>query len=64
MATITSMIDLRTGNPATDVVIQDLAVPGSLRRAFEETTTTADVLNGLIFPERHRLAERRGHRRA
>lgn len=48
--TISSMIDLRTGNPETDVVIQDLAVPGSLRRAFEETTTLADVINCLASP--------------
>jgi cholesterol oxidase len=45
--TITAMIDLRTGNPDTDLVIQDLAVPGPLRRLFEEATTTFDVLNQL-----------------
>ena len=45
--TITSMIDLRTGDPKRDLVIQDLAVPGALRRLFEESTTTFDVLNQL-----------------
>ncbi|TPJ71235.1 GMC oxidoreductase [Mesorhizobium sp. B2-7-1] len=43
--TITAMIDLREGNADTDLVIQDLAVPGPLRRIFEESTTTFDVLN-------------------
>jgi choline dehydrogenase-like flavoprotein/pimeloyl-ACP methyl ester carboxylesterase len=43
--TITAMIDLREGNADTDLVIQDLAVPGPLRRLFEESTTTYDVLN-------------------
>ncbi|SDJ06172.1 Choline dehydrogenase [Bradyrhizobium sp. Rc2d] len=45
--TITSMVDLRRGNPECDLVIQDLAVPGALRRFFEEVTTTFDVLNQL-----------------
>jgi choline dehydrogenase-like flavoprotein/pimeloyl-ACP methyl ester carboxylesterase len=45
--TITEMIDLREGDADTDLVIQDLAVPGPLRRLFEETTTTFDILNGL-----------------
>lgn len=45
--TITEMIDLRNDNAETDLVIQDLAVPGPLRRLFEEATTTFDVLNQL-----------------
>ncbi|RZN10796.1 hypothetical protein CWO91_11380 [Bradyrhizobium genosp. SA-3] len=45
--TITAMIDLRTGNPESDLVIQDLAVPGPLRRLFEEAITSFDVLNQL-----------------
>lgn len=45
--TITSMVDLRRGDPERDLVIQDLAVPGALRRFFEEVTTTFDVLNQL-----------------
>ena len=45
--TITAMIDRRTGNPQTDLVIQDLAVPAPLRRLFEELMTTADVLRRL-----------------
>ena len=46
--TITAMIDLRQGNADTDLVIQDLAVPGPLRRLFEESTTTFDVLNRVV----------------
>lgn len=49
--TITSLIDLRDGNPQTDLVIQDLAVPGPLRRLFEEATTTFQVLNQLADPD-------------
>jgi cholesterol oxidase len=45
--TITAMIDLRTGDAKTDLVIQDLAVPGPLRRLFEEATTSFQVLNQL-----------------
>ena len=45
--TITAMIDLRKGDPKQDVVIQDLAIPGPLRRIFEESTTSFDVLNRL-----------------
>jgi cholesterol oxidase len=45
--TITGMIDLRNGDAETDLVIQDLAIPGPLRRLFEETTTTFDLLNQL-----------------
>jgi choline dehydrogenase-like flavoprotein len=49
--TITGMIDLRNGNPQTDLVIEDLAVPGPLRRMFEEATTTFQVLNQLANPD-------------
>jgi cholesterol oxidase len=49
--TITGMIDLRTGEPESDLVIQDLAVPGPLRRLFEESFTTSDVLNRLVENE-------------
>lgn len=45
--TITAMIDRRSDDAATSVVIQDLAVPGPLRRLFEEAVTTSDVLNRL-----------------
>ena len=50
--TITGMIDLRNrasekGDPEPDVVIQDLTIPGALRRLFEEATTTYDVLDRL-----------------
>lgn len=46
--TITAMIDLRQGDSQTDLVIQDMAVPGPLRRLFEENITTGDVLNQLV----------------
>lgn len=45
--TITGVVDLRTGNPRTDVLIEDLAVPGSLRRLFEEMTTTSVAMSRL-----------------
>ena len=46
--TITSTIDWRTDDPKTSLVVQDLAVPGPLRRLFEEAFTTADVLRGVV----------------
>lgn len=45
--TITSTIDWRTDDPKTSLVVQDLAVPGPLRRLFEEAITTSDVLRRL-----------------
>ena len=45
--TITGMIDARSGNPQTDVVAQELSVPGGLRRLFEESFTLAQTLNTL-----------------
>ena len=45
--TITGMIDARSGNPQTDVVAQELSVPGGLRRIFEESFTLAQTLNTL-----------------
>ena len=42
--TITSMIDLRQ---PLGLVVQDLAVPGPLRRLFEETATTTALLQQL-----------------
>ena len=57
--TITAMIDLRTGDPQTDAVIQDLSIPGPLRRLFEETVTTADALNKLLEPDPLRHAPNR-----
>ncbi|OUS27030.1 hypothetical protein A9Q99_17660 [Gammaproteobacteria bacterium 45_16_T64] len=44
---ITSMIDLRD-NPTTPYLIQEMAVPGPLRRLFEEVATTADNIEQLI----------------
>ncbi len=52
--TITAMVDLRTpaaaalaGCETSGFVIQDLAVPGPLRRAFEEIFTTAATLRAV-----------------
>lgn len=46
--TITSMLDLR----GTDgFAIQEMAIPGPLRRAFEETATTAWTLHELAEPD-------------
>jgi cholesterol oxidase len=43
--TITSMIDLRDN--ADSIILQEMAVPGALRRIFEEAVTTGDFLNSL-----------------
>lgn len=46
--TITGLVDLR--EPPADqeaIVIEEMAVPGPLRRAFEEVYTTLDLLHGL-----------------
>jgi cholesterol oxidase len=45
--TITGMIDLRTGDPQTDLVVQELSIPGPIRRLFEEVVTTGDALHAL-----------------
>ena len=50
--TITAMLDLRGGKKRPSLVIQDLAVPGPLRRLFEESVTTTDVLNRLVEGDR------------
>ncbi len=42
--TITGIVDLRT---AQDCLIEDLAIPGALRRAFEEVVTTTNALHDL-----------------
>lgn len=45
--TITAAIDKRVGDAEHDVSIQELAVPGPLRRLFEEAFTTARTLHSL-----------------
>ena len=45
--TITGMLDLRGRWPLRDCVIQEIAIPGPMRRVFEETITTAKVLHEL-----------------
>lgn len=47
--TITGMIDLRSG--ARGHVVQDLAVPGPLRRWFEEMTLTSATLHTIGKPD-------------
>lgn len=49
--TIVGCIDERTGNPDTDLVIEDVSVPGPLRRAFEEIVVTAASLDALAIPD-------------
>ncbi len=49
--TITRMIDGR-GDGELDAVIQDLAVPGGLRRVFEECVAMASVVSGLATSDR------------
>lgn len=50
--TITAMIDGRTDDPATDLVVQDLSIPGPLRRLLEECATTMSTLDALDGPDR------------
>jgi choline dehydrogenase-like flavoprotein len=45
--TITAMLDKRTGDPRSDVVVQDLGVPGPLRKAFEECFAMAKTFHDL-----------------
>ena len=59
--TITAMLDCRSGNPATDVVIQDLAVPAGLRRLYEEAVTTAGTLHRIASGDR-RVHDEKGDR--
>ena len=52
--TITGMVDLRSGDPDTDMVVQDLAVPGPLARVFSELLTTAACFADLAAPDLRR----------
>jgi len=52
--TIGGMIDLRNGDPQTDLVIQDLAVPSALHRIFLETVSCATMLQGLVATDKKR----------
>lgn len=52
--TITGMVDLRSGDPDTDMVVQDLAVPGPLARVFAELLTTAASFADLAEPDLRR----------
>jgi cholesterol oxidase len=45
--TITGMLDLRGRWPRRGCVIQEIAIPGPMRRLFEETITTANALHEL-----------------
>lgn len=50
--TITTIIDRRKGDPATDFVVQDISVPAPMRRAFEELSVTANSLQLFAEPDR------------
>ncbi|SCK26627.1 Choline dehydrogenase [Variovorax sp. HW608] len=52
--TITRMIDRRHEDPPC--VIQDLAIPGPLRRLLEETATTVATIQSLTAPDRRRYS--------
>lgn len=49
--TITTVVDRRKGNLATDFVVQDISVPAAMRRAFEEISVTANALQLLGEPD-------------
>jgi cholesterol oxidase len=50
--TITAAIDCRRGDPQRDLSIQELAVPGPLRRLFEEIFTSGRTLHSLAERDR------------
>ncbi len=52
--TITRSIDLRSGDPARDFVLQDLGVPAALCRAYEEIVATSLSLGRLGESDRNR----------
>ena len=56
--TITAMVDRRDHAGRDGYVIQDLAVPGPLRRSFEELFSTANTLHALQDPDLRRHAAR------
>ncbi len=47
--TITGILDLRADR---GIVIEEIAIPGALRRVFEEVVTTASTLHSLAEPDR------------
>lgn len=59
--TITGMLDLRR-KAGKGAVIQEIAIPGGLRRLFEETVTTANTLHELGEPDEseHRQNDTQG----
>jgi len=50
--TITGIVDLRSWWRRSGHVIEEIAIPGALRRVFEETVTTAKTLHELGHPDR------------
>jgi choline dehydrogenase-like flavoprotein len=46
--TITGILDLRRKN---GMVIEEIAIPGALRRVFEEVVTTVNTLHSLVDPD-------------
>ncbi len=49
--TITGILDLRDAATGEGPVIEEIAIPGALRRVFEETVTTAKALHALADPD-------------
>ncbi len=47
--TITGVIDLR--HEGAGHVVEEMAIPGALRRAFEESVSTVDALHRLAVPD-------------
>ncbi len=49
--TITGLLDLRTDSGDGGYVVEEMAVPGALRRLFEETVTTLNAFHDLAQPD-------------
>ncbi len=52
--TITSVIDRRTQGNQQGIVIEEMAVPGPMRRVFEEIFATANTFYDLIEPGKYK----------
>ena len=52
--TITGVVDLRQGDSEFPVVVEEMAVPGPIRRIFEELYTTTASLQGLVKADKSR----------
>jgi cholesterol oxidase len=52
--TITGVVDLRQDGSDHPVVVEEMAVPGAMRRVFEELYTTTASLQGLVEDDKSR----------